>query len=102
MLARIKKDAAVDRVQRMKLILKRGDDPEVPAAPAYRPEEVRVFLRTRRDATARGVDHIRRDEVVAREAVPSHQPSDAPTERQTSNAGGRNDSPRCCQTVGLS
>ena len=73
----------------MQLEFESRDDAEISAAAAQRPEELRILPRARAHEPAVRQNHVRADDVVAREAVAAHQPSEAAAERETGDAGGR-------------
>jgi len=75
-----------NRREGMQLVLERGDDPEVAAAAAEAPEQVRVLALTRLDQPPAGRYDIRRNQVVAHEAVLSHQPADAAPQGYSADA----------------
>src|SRR5204863_762022 len=60
----------------------RRDDPEVAAAAADAPVEVRVLARAALDETAVGRDHVRGEEVVAGQAALALEPATAAPERE--------------------
>ena len=86
---------------RMEQELERGDDAEVAAAAAQRPEQ--VGLGVARDDVARAVggDDGRAAQVVDRHAVAARQPAEAAAEREAGDAGGRVDAERRRQAVRL-
>ena len=84
---------AVDRPDVVQGELERGDDAEVPAAAAQRPEQVLVLVLARDEDAAVGGDHLGAHEVVARQAAAAREVADAPAQRQTAHAGGRDDAP---------
>ena len=69
--------------------LVRGHDAEVAAAAAHAPEEIFVLVLARLDEPAVGRDDVRRDQVVAGEAVLGRQPAVAAAEREAADAGRR-------------
>ena len=79
----------------------RGDDAEVAAAAAQRPEQVGVFVGGRPDDAALGGDHLGGQQVVDGEPVLAHEKADAATEREPGDAGVAHDAARGGQTVGL-
>ena len=83
--------------------LERGDDPEIPAAPAQAPEEVAILLLARGDEPAIRGHQIDRDEVVAGEAVAAHQPAKPAAQRQARHPRARDDTTRRreAKSVGL-
>ena len=87
-----------DRVQRE---LERGDDTEISAAAAKRPEQVGMFVGGRPDDAALGGDHLGGQQVVDGEPVLAHEKADARTEREPGNAGVAHDAASGGQTVGL-
>ena len=70
------------RVERVSAEGERRHDPEVAAAAAQAPEQVRMLGRTRPDGLAARQHDIGRDEVVDRQAVGPGQPADAAAQRQ--------------------
>ena len=64
------------RPDRMHLELERRHDPEVSAAAAKRPVQVRVLAGARRDDIAGRRDHLGREQIVSCEAVLRHQPTE--------------------------
>src|SRR6185437_1628624 len=73
--------------------LEGGDGPEVPAAPAQRPEQVLVLVLARGEDAPVGGDDLRAHQVVAREAAPAREVADASAQRETADAGGGDDAP---------
>ena len=65
----------------------RGDDAEVPAAAAQRPEQVGVVVGAGGDEGAVGEHDIGREQVVDREPEAAGQVADAAAERQAGHAG---------------
>ena len=86
-LARVHDHPAQDGADRVQLELERGDDPEVAAAAAQRPEQVGVLVGADPAHRAVSGDDLERDHVVAGQAVLAHQPADAPAERESGDAG---------------
>ena len=78
--------AAEDLADRVEPELEAGDDAEVAAATADRPEQVRVRVLARGDLPPIGGDDLDRDEGVDGQAVLAHQPADPATERQPADA----------------
>ena len=78
----------------MQPVLEIGDDPEVPAATAQRPEKIRALRVTCGDEFSPRRDDICREQAVAGHAIGSAQPPLAATERETGDTGRRNDSSR--------
>ena len=85
----------------MQLELKRGDDPEIPAAAAHTPEEIGVFGRAGDQQPAIGGDDIDRSQVVSSQPVFARQPAEAPAERETGDARCRDDTARGRQAKDL-
>ncbi len=83
--------SAVDVLDRVEPELEGGHDPEVPAAPADRPEQVVVFGRARDEEPPVGGHHVGRDQVVARQAEPARQVPDPAAEREAGDPGRRDD-----------
>ncbi len=73
--------------------LERGDDAEVAAAAAQRPEQLRVLVLAGVQVLAVGGHDVGADEVVAGQAALADQPADAAAEREPGDAGGRHQSP---------
>ena len=82
----------LDDRDRMGAELERGDDAEVAAAAADRPEQVGVLVRARAGLGAVGEDHVRLEQVVDREPVLAAQVPDPAAEREPADAG-RGDDP---------
>jgi hypothetical protein len=76
----------------MELELEGGDDAEVAAAAAQRPEEVRVLVGRRADEAPVGGDQLAGEQVVAGEPVLALEPARAAAEREPGDAG-RGDAP---------
>ena len=72
----------------MEPVLERRDDAEIAAAAADRPEEVRIALVITGDEHAVGRYHVRRDQIVAGQAVGAAQIAHAAAERETGDACG--------------
>ena len=85
----------------MHVELERRRDTEVPGAPPHRPEQVRLLVPTRRDDATVRQHELRRSEVVNREAVFAEQPPKSATERQSADAGGRDDAAGAREAVQL-
>jgi hypothetical protein len=81
-------DLGADRVQRQ---LERRHDPEVAAASAEPPEQLRILGRTRVHEPAVGGDDVGADEVVCGKSVLPHEPADPAAEREPCHAGGRDE-----------
>jgi hypothetical protein len=73
----------------------RGHDPEVPAATAQRPEQVRVLLRRRGEDTAVGRHDLGLHEVVAAQAVLGVEVAVSTTEGQAGHTGLGHPTQRC-------
>jgi hypothetical protein len=80
-----------DAVERVEGELERGNDAEVRARAAHRPEEIGVLALVGAHEAAVGRDHLDRAEVVDREAVLALEPAHAAAEGQPANAGVRHD-----------
>jgi hypothetical protein len=76
-----------DRPDRMKAVLERAHDAEVPTTAAEAPEEVRVLILAGHELLALGRHQVDRDQVVDRGAVLSHEPADAAAQGETRDAG---------------
>ena len=76
-----------------------GDDAEVAAAAAQRPEQLGVRVGVDLDHLAGGQDELQRDEVVAGQAVLAGEPADAAAEREAGHAGLGHDPGRDDQLV---
>jgi hypothetical protein len=87
-----------DEVQREP---ERSDHPEVAAAAAQRPEQIRVFVGRRADDAALGCDDLGGQQVVDSEPVFAHEPPDPTTEREAGDAGVAHDATGGGQAVGL-
>ena len=72
----------------------RGDDAEVPAAAAQRPEQVAVRVLAGRHQRAVGEHYVGGQQVVDGEAEAPGQVADAAAERQACHAGGREEAGR--------
>ena len=83
----------------MKLELELGDDAEVAAATAERPEQVGVLVLVGADDLTPGGDHLGADEVVARKPEATAQVADPAAERQAADAGLGNDARGGGETV---
>jgi hypothetical protein len=81
--------------------LERGDDAEVVAAPAQRPQEVGVFCGAGTDDAAVGGHHLRADQVVDRHAVLAAVPAHPTVEREAGDAGRGDDTAGGDQAVRL-
>ena len=79
----------------------RGDDAEVAAAAAQRPEQVGVLDRGRPDDAALSGDHLGGEQVVDGEPVLAHQPADATAEGEPGDAGVAHDAAGGGQPAGL-
>ena len=79
----------------------RADDAEVPASAAQRPEQVGVIGGRRPDDLPLGRDHLGLHEVVDREPVLAHQPANAATEADATDAGVAHDATGGGKTVCL-
>jgi hypothetical protein len=71
---------------RMRSKLEGGDDTKVAPAAAYRPEEIVVLASAGRDEAAIGKHHFGGEQVVKREAVFAHKPTEAAAEGETRDA----------------
>ena len=90
-----------DRSHRVKPVLERGHDAEVPAAAADPPEEVGVLIPARGEELALRRHQVDREEVVDRRAVLSHEPADAAAEGEARDAGVGDDPAHRRQAVKL-
>ena len=81
--------------------LEGGDDAEVPAAAAQRPEQVLVLVLARDEDPPIGGDHLRANQVVARQAAAAGEVADAAAQRQAGDAGGRDDAAGGGQAEGV-
>ena len=90
-----------DRSHRVKPVLERGHDPEVPAAAADSPEEVGVLIPARGEELALRRHQVDREEVVDRRAVLSHEPADAAAKGEARDAGVGDDPAHRRQAVKL-
>jgi hypothetical protein len=75
----------------VKLEFEGGDDSEIAAAAAERPEQIRVFFRGRMHQVAVRRDHVGRKKIVDGQAEFARNPAEATAERQPGDAGGRID-----------
>ena len=91
-------DHRVDLVQPE---LERGDDAEVAAAAADRPEEVGMLVGAGAHLLAVGEHHVGGEQVVDREAGRTRQVAQAAPERDSPDAGGGDDPARRGQPMGL-
>jgi len=66
-----------------------GHDPEIAAAAANRPEQIRMLARIRRDEAPAREEYLSCQHVVARCTKTRHQHVLAPTERQSAEANLR-------------
>ena len=81
-------DAADDhRADRMELVLERGDDAEVAAAAAQRPDQIGVLTIGRVHQRAVGKDDVGAEQIVRGHAVATAQPAEAAAEREAGDAG---------------
>ena len=87
----------VDRLQR---VLEAGHDPEVAAAPANRPEQVRVRRLAHGEQAAVRRDQLDGDQVVDRQAVLAGQEADPAAERDPGDPDRRGVAERGRQAVG--
>ena len=90
---------AVDVADRVQPEGELGDDAEVAAAAAERPEQVRVLLLARGDDGAVGRDDLGGQQVVAGQAVAAAEVADAAAEGQSADAGRGDDPPGGGQPV---
>ena len=77
----------------------RGDDAEVAAAAADRPEQVGVLVGARADALAAGQHELGLEQVVDRQAALAGQVAEAAAEGQAADAGRRDDPARRGEAV---
>ncbi len=78
--------SAVHRADRVQPEEERGDDAEVAAAAAHRPEQVGVLIRIGGDEAAVGEHHIHLEQVVNRQAERAREVADAAAERQPADS----------------
>src|ERR1700733_1843292 len=83
----------------MKLKLKRCNDAEVAASSANCPEKVRILRRACFHMLPLGIYQVSRNQVVAAQAMLTHQPANAASQGQPANAGGRDHAAGCRQLV---
>ena len=76
---------------RVRAELERGDDAEVAAAAAQRPEQVGVLVGAGVHLRAVGQHHVGADQAVDREPEAARQVAEAAAEREPADAGGRDD-----------
>ena len=79
----------------------RGDDAEVAAAAANRPEEVGVLVCAGRHEAAVGQHHVGFEQVVDRQTALAGQVAEAAAEGEAADAGGRDDAARRGQAEGV-
>jgi hypothetical protein len=79
--------AVDDRTYGVKVELEGSRNAEVRARATHRPEQVGVLVRARRQVVTVGSDDIDGAEVVAGQAVHSHQVPDSTTKRQARHTG---------------
>ncbi len=82
----------------MQLEQKRGDDAEVAAAAAQRPEEIGVLRFTGGDETAVGQDHVGLQQIVDGQPELAREVADPAAEGDAADAGGGDDAARGCQS----
>src|SRR5271156_4809538 len=85
----------------MKLELERGDDSEIAAAAAQRPEQVGVLRFTRAQELALSRDHVGGYEVVDRQPELAGRPAKTAAQGKSGNASGRIDAKRRHEPEGL-
>ena len=88
-LEREEHDAGVDLADREQVELERGDDAEVAAAAAQRPEELGLVVAVDAAQLAVGGDELDRGDAVRRQAVLAAVPADAAAERVADDADVR-------------
>ena len=82
------------RAELVELELELGDDAEVRAGATDTPEEIRVLVLARGDELAVGGDDVDGEQLVDGQPEFPHQPADPTAERESGEAGMRNDSGR--------
>jgi hypothetical protein len=82
-------------------VLERRRNPEIAAATANRPEQIRVLVDARAFDSAVRHYHLGRSQVIERQTVFRHQPTQTPTEREPRDARASDDAPGRRQTVDL-
>ena len=92
--------AAEDVTDRVHLVLEPGDDAEVPAAAADRPEQIGVRGLARDDLPAVGGDDLDSLERIDGEAVLADQPADPAAQCQAADADGSGVTERRREAVG--
>jgi hypothetical protein len=97
----VQQGAAVDGRDVVQGELHRRDHTEVPAPAPQRPEQVLVLVLARDEDPAVGGDHLRAEEVVARQPAAAGEVADAPAERQPAHARGRDDASGRGEAVGV-
>ena len=95
------------RTKLVELEIEDGDDAEIAAAAAQRPEQVRVLRRARAQQLAVGRDHVGETQIVDCQAEPPGDPAEAAAKRQAGDSGGRVDavgttSPKACVSLSRS
>jgi hypothetical protein len=101
LLQRLQDHAADDVPHRVHAELERGDDAEVAAAAAQRPEQVGVVCLAGGEHVAVGGDERGGEQVVGRQAVLAREPADPAAERQTRHARGGDHAARDAEGEGL-
>src|SRR5260370_25616682 len=94
-LERPQRRSGEDRGERAESEREARDDTEVAAAATQPPEEVRVLLFARGDEAAVRKDNVRLDEIVDRKPELAGHVTDTAAERETADAGCRDDPERC-------
>jgi hypothetical protein len=75
----------------VQLVQERGDDAEVATTTAYGPEQVGMFVGAGCDKAAIGEDHVNAQQVVDRQAQCTREVAGASAQRQSTDAGCRNE-----------
>ena len=91
LLERPERGSGQDGADGMQSELERGDDAEVAAAAADRPEQVGVLLGARTRLCSVGEHDVGLEQIVDRQAVAPRQVADPAAERQPADAGGRDE-----------
>src|SRR5262249_49152808 len=72
---------------RMKLVFERRRYAKVSAAAAHSPEEIRIVVMARRERAPVSQDKVGRDEIVQRQPIFAHQPTEPAAESEPGDAG---------------
>lgn len=89
---------SVRRADGLQSELQRGDSPEVAAAAAQRPQQVRMLVLADADEVTVGRDGLRAYEVIAGEPVRTVEMAESAAQDEPRDADARDDRPRCGQS----